>query len=489
MTTMSRPRKPEDPDRWPEPCARCTGHYQIVARWPDGGICGYCYQQAKRTRGTCACGHTGVLPGLIDDSLACRACSGVKLNIDCRTCGAEDELYSGGRCLHCTLADTVDRLLTDPQTGAILPALLPLARALKTMDRANSGLTWIQQKHVTAFLQHLATTPTLTHHDIDALPASRTREYVRELLVAHGALEPRDVYRTRFEAWARQALGRLSDPGHREIIRRYIRWHHQRRMHQLDPVPEGTFLRSKQTITVAIELLNWLTDHDIELASLDQGHLDAWQATGPSTRLVADRFLTWATRIRLITPELRIQRHRRDTSNRMNAADQRQALHRVVRTEELTPRDRAAAILVLVFGQQIQDVVTLTWDHVRITPELVTLRIGTLDMSLTAPLDEPWRQLAEHPGHHQTAAHPNSNWVFRGQIPGHHLNAAHLRDRLRRIFSTRAARLGTLHELTQHTPVAVLAEALSYSPATIERHAKDSAAAYARYVSTIRSEE
>ena len=81
-----------------------------------------------------------------------------------------------------------------------------------------------------------------------------------------------------------------------------------------------------------------------------------------------------------------------------------------------------------------------------------------------------------------TATHPNSDWVFRGYSPGRHIDAGHLRARLRDVFSTRAARLGTLHELTKTTPVAILAEALGYHPATIERHTIDSAAAYSRYV-------
>jgi hypothetical protein len=32
---------------------------------------------------------------------------------------------------------------------------------------------------------------------------------------------------------------------------------------------------------------------------------------------------------------------------------------------ELTPRDRAAAILLLEFGQQVKDVVPLAWEHAR----------------------------------------------------------------------------------------------------------------------------
>lgn len=200
--------------------------------------------------------------------------------------------------------------------------------------------------------------PAGPRHDTDrdarrsrCLPSSRTREFVRGLLIEHDALPQRDLYRTRYEEWSRDALDRLTDPVNRDVIRRYIRWQHQRRMNQMDQVAHGTFLRSKQTVTVAIDFLNWLTDHGIELGELEQQHLNRWQATGPSTRLVADRFLGWAIKTRVVRPALKIQRHRRGTSPRMSAIDQEQAVNRVVHTDELTARDRAAAILVLVFGQ------------------------------------------------------------------------------------------------------------------------------------------
>lgn len=95
---MARPRKPDDPERRREiPCDRCGGGYYPVVNWgPDDQICGYCYQQAKRTRGTCACGHVGVLPGRVDGQPACRTCAGINLHVDCVGCGAEDELYREG---------------------------------------------------------------------------------------------------------------------------------------------------------------------------------------------------------------------------------------------------------------------------------------------------------------------------------------------------------------------------------------------------------
>jgi hypothetical protein len=484
---VSRPRKPEDPRKWPVPCARCGLHYEIAARWPDGVICGYCYQKAKRTRGTCGCGHEGVLPGLVDGRPACRRCSGLRLNVDCTTCGAEDELYSGGSCWRCTLTKTVHELLADPATRSVPDRLQPVATALASMKRANSGLTWIRQAHVRRFLTGLAADPHLTHDSLDALPASPTREYVRGLLVEHAVLPRRDPYLHRYEQWADDAITRLADPAHTDLVRRYVRWQHLRRMNQVPEVSHGTFLRSKQTVTVAIGLLNWLTDNEIRLPDLQQKHLDLWQASGPSTRLIAADFLRWAVTVRVVRRGLRIQPHRRGTSPRMSAGDQQAAVERVLHADDLSARDRAAAILVLIFGQQLENVVTLTWDDVNVTDDMVTVRLGTVEIALPDPLDRPWRELAGAPGHDQTAAHPHSDWVFRGPSPGRHLQAAHLRTRLTRVFSARAARLGTLHELTKLAPVAVLAEVLGYTPATIERHALDSADAYARYIAAIRS--
>ncbi|MGO4453830.1 hypothetical protein [Arthrobacter sp. RAF14] len=192
-----------------------------------------------------AYGHEGVLPGIIDEQPACRSCSGVRLNFDCRSCGAEDELYAGARCRACVLGDIVDNLLTNPATGIMATKLIPLAAPLKSLKRANSGMTWIRQKHVTAFLRNLAAAPKINHDTFDELPDSRTREYVRGLLIEHGVRPQRDAYLVRYQAWATQALERVSDPQNLDVIRRYIHWHHQRRMNLMDEVTRGTFLRAK----------------------------------------------------------------------------------------------------------------------------------------------------------------------------------------------------------------------------------------------------
>jgi integrase len=446
-------------------------------------VCRYCYQAAKRTTGTCACGHTGVLPGRLDGHPACRTCTGITLNLDCRTCGAEAELHSHGQCWSCVLATTVDRLLTHPHTQQIHPVLAPVATALKAMNRPNSRLTWLHQPHVTAFLTDLATTATISHETLDALPPSRTRDYVRALLVAHGGLPGRDEHLARFRTWSQDTIQRLPAGEHHEIAQRFIRWHLARRMTTTDgETTHGTFLTAKQTTTVAIDFLTWLTNRNTTLSQLSQADLDTWQAGGPGTRELASRFLGWAINARLVDPRLRMQPHRRGTASRLSHTEQAPALAKVADHQELGPRDRLAAILVLVLAQRVEDIVGLTWDQVTVDDEGVTITVGAHPVELPPPLDEPLRRLLAEPGHDQTAAHPHSPWIFRGHVPGRHLDAAHLRQRLTAVCAAQSARLGTLEELTRLGPIPLLAEILGYHPSTIERHAANAASTYARYI-------
>ena len=95
------------------------------------------------------------------------------------------------------------------------------------------------------------------------------------------------------------------------------------------------------------------------------------------------------------------------------------------------------------------------------------------------------RQLAASPGHDLRASHPEQLGVPRLlPRPIHH--GASLRQRLKVLFNTRAARLGTLNELTKLGPVPIIADALGYQPSTIERHAIGSASAYTQYIAAVR---
>jgi integrase len=164
----------------------------------------------------------------------------------------------------------------------------------------------------------------------------------------------------------------------------------------------------------------------------------------------------------------------------MPIEQQNAVIEKVAHQQTLHPRDRLAAILVIVFAQRAEDVATLTWKQVTITADTVTIDLAGMPITLPPPLDEPVRTLAASNYNSQTAAHSNSPWVFRGYRPGMHVTPTHLRNLLRPVLAALESRLGTLNELTQNTPIAILAETLGYSPQTLEAHACASAATYSR---------
>lgn len=156
---------------------------------------------------------------------------------------------------------------------------------------------------------------------------------------------------------------------------------------------------------------------------------------------------------------------------RMPIDQQNAVIEKVAHQQTLHPRERLAAILVIVFAQRAEDVAALTWKQITISAETVIIDLAGTPINLPPPLDEPVRAPAASNYNNQTAAHPKSPWVFRGHRPGMHITPTHLRDRLRPVLAALEARLGTLNELTQTTPIAILAETLGYSPQTLEAHA------------------
>jgi hypothetical protein len=59
-----------------------------------------------------------------------------------------------------------------PDTGVMAAELVPVAAALKSMKRSNSGVTWIRQRRLTALLKDPAVALSITHEKLDELPTS-----------------------------------------------------------------------------------------------------------------------------------------------------------------------------------------------------------------------------------------------------------------------------------------------------------------------------
>ena len=70
----------------------------------------------------------------------------------------------------------------------------------------------------------------LTHRALDELPAGKTVEHLRSVLVAIGTLPERDEQMSRLERWTAWVIAECPDPGQQQLLHRYAGWHVTRRL-------------------------------------------------------------------------------------------------------------------------------------------------------------------------------------------------------------------------------------------------------------------
>jgi hypothetical protein len=483
-----RPRAQPDPLRF-KPCARCGVAYRPVARWPEGVVCQYCYQRAKRTNGVCSgCGHRGVLPGVDGEGRStCRTCSGIAIPVDCSRCGAETELFRANTCWRCVLAGEIDDLLAGPD-GTVPASLVPLAQAIKTMKRENSGMIWLRRQQVRTLLRDLASGSVALHHEaLDALPTSRTIEYVRELLVATGVLPARDKYLSTFLRWMETKLEGVSDPDHRRAVEAFARWHHLRNLRSQakseGQVPLGSFLRAKQSTTLAIDFLNWLKGRGRTLAECTQHDIDAWFGHGPTTRRHAQPFLYWAINTgRARGFRVPFVPHRSHPV--LAETDRLAALRRLLLDDTLRLPSRIAGAFVLLYGQQANRIRQITVEQVRVAEDGVFFRPANDWIDVPDPLASLLASYLLQRTNMATAANPDSPWLFPGTMPGKPITMdGLLKQFLQAGVPALSGRSGTWQSLVREGPPTVLAEALGISPVTAMGHAARAGADWLAYAS------
>lgn len=481
---MSRPKKAPEPDKF-KACDRCGDHYPTNAIWPDGRICQYCYRAAHRTRGICAtCTHEGILPGRDEEGRpTCRSCSGVRINIDCVACGAEDELYAAGKCWRCYLDNEITVALGERVDE---PEYAKFKAALVSAPRANSTLTWIRQPHVRDVFKHLReSSDRLTHETLDALPSNRTREFIRELLEEAGALSPTSRYLRRFDEWIVPRMARARAAGHGEVFALFIAWHQRRRLESGGTVAStdtGLFLSVKQTTTVALEFLEHLHQIGQPLDALGQNDVDDWLAAGSSTRRFVSHFLYWARKARHI-PHLEVREHARslpESDLQLSAV-----LSRVLRDESTPLGYRVATGFLALYGQSLSAVSQMRTDQISVdeSGEMTVLFAGAsheVPVPLAfAMLVDTWMSARENM---KTAANQASTWLFPGQAPGRSLLPGTLSEVLgKHGLNPRPLRAAALLDIVRHTPAPIVAAAFGFAPHSVDRYEQASGARYARY--------
>jgi hypothetical protein len=447
-------------------CARCGQTKPITTTWPLGPVCNPCFNDVLRSPETCpSCGKVQVLIAKGEHGQpVCGPCVGHDATYTCRQCGRAGNPYSKGRCAHCVLAERVNTLLAGPD-GAVSTQLAPLAAALAEAPSPFRAIQWIKDSPNIRLLRQLVEQgDAITHEVLDELPPNRNQRYIRQLLVHTGILKERNEDLERIPGWLEHELAD-KPAAHAALIRPFLHWFLLRRARQRAAIrkhPASADRDLRRRLSVALEFLAWLDEHNLTLADLAQDHVDEWITGATSQRRYLIRyFLNWSASRRL-TPELTVPSIPRQEPQNMIEEDERWNLLQRCLTDEKLPTDvRAAGAITLLFGPSTERLCLLTPDHLQVEGRHSRLLLGRHPVLLPPRLAEILRRLAEQPDVRPQLgrARPGRSWLFPGMVPGKPIATHAMTQKLARHgITVRAARNGAIASLAADLPSSILAD-------------------------------
>jgi hypothetical protein len=451
-------------------CAHCGVLAPPSVRWREGPVCERCYRGALDRRGVCA--HCGVLRRLVDppgpSAIRCAGCAGVAALATCVRCGVEERLYRKDLCVRCALAERAVEVLGRPDgpLGVVVAAII-------VAPQPYSAHNWLAKATSAAIAADIASGAlALTHEALDAHPARRAANYLRHILVAHGALAARDDGLVELVSWVEARLVACS-AAWRTILSSYARWHvvlGVRRRAEASPRPRTPTARAKTCLNAAIAFMSFLDSRGVELCGTTQSDIDAWASQGPPSSPEVGDFINWAHQHRLIG-ELVIA-PRRILDGPATDSDTRWAIvRRLLHDDTARLAERVAGCLVAIYGQQLSRIVSITTEQVSRHGQSTRLLLGATYIEVPEPLGAMLVELAiSRPPKNSVLDLPATTWLFPGLDPGRALSASYLGGRLRLLgVPTMPTRKSALIHLAAQLPAAVLADLLGISPGTAVR--------------------
>ena len=214
-------------------------------------------------------------------------------------------------------------------------------------------------------------------------------DYLRAMLVAHGALPPRDEPLARLERAVADLLAQVPAGKDRRALAAYATWrvlHRARRRTRTRPTPITVTRHATLRLRAAIALLEWLRGNDIRLDQLRQPDIDQWLLTGsPTPRGEIGDFLGW-TATRRLPPRLTVARAAHRAGAATSEDDYWRLAHRLLYDPGIASVDRVAGSFVLLYGQQLARIAAMTRDQVHDRGDTLSIRFGIVDVEITEPL-------------------------------------------------------------------------------------------------------
>ena len=490
FAAAGRPVCPSCSPRRKEPCAHCGAERPPCARWPEGPVCEPCYRAALARRGACTgCGEQRRLvspPG--PGANLCCDCAGVPPLARCKSCGAEERPYRHGLCARCALAERARDLLTGP-AGPMRAPLVPVYEALVAARQPFSALNWLRSGKGAAILADMtAGRLGLSHEALDSHPRRSAADYLRQVLVANGALPERNEHVARLERWVRAKVADIEHPEHRRMVNTYAMWVVLRRLRRRADAGEVVHSRlAKTQVNAGVHLLSWLAERGQGLADLDQSLLEFFLESGcPSDCEIGD-FLSWAARHRYTTGPLEVPRRRREEGEALDDDARWEMARRLLHDGGLELTDRVAGCLVLLYGQQLSRIVAITTDQVLTGGDEVQLRLGNDCLPLPEPLGSLVTRLMATGRRYVGIGTPvEVPWLFPGLLPGRPLSYRHLGQRLRDLgIDPRPGRRSAMVHLAARMPAAVLADLLNLHPVTATQWVRAAGGDWSTYAAMV----
>ncbi|MFD7447143.1 site-specific integrase [Streptomyces sp. NPDC059909] len=507
-----------DPRSW-KVCAGC-GHRRRVAAITDSGpVCQVCRPRPELRcsicdrpgRGTISkatgkpmcdrcrerwivcsgCGTGASLKGGTLQEPLCARC----LNPDpafwkrCGVCKITWQLTTA-ECIRCSLERRLSEVFT-PADGTIGPELDQLRQTLVRVERPDNALTWLSRARNRTVLRAVVTEHRqVSHESLDAMSPSNAVTHLRSMLVAAGALEPRDERLHAAERWIAQEVAVRGPLQHQRVLHGYAVWHHLRRLRSRLAGAPASHLQIRNVrshVTAAITLLDWLERQSLTLETCTQAEFEQWLADQPRYPERTAHFVRWAMKHRHVTgltaPALRWNGPSGALDQDRRWADARRLLH----DDSYAVADRVAGLLVLLYAQKLNVICELTTSDVSHQTGRTVLALGSRPAVLPAPLDglvDSLLTMRKSVG--SGLIDMPSNWLFPGRWPGRPLTEGALARRLQAIgLHSRQSRNTALFTLASEVPAAILAKMLGLHIKSAIQWQKASAGDWAAYAADV----
>jgi hypothetical protein len=361
--------------------------------------------------------------------------------------------------------------------------------AVTAARQPRSALNWLRKGAGAGLLADVAAGRLAISHDaLDAHPHRRAADYLRHMLTAAGALPPRDESLARAGQWLAETLEAIGPAADRRLVQAYATWQVMRRLRASAAGaarPRTPTAHARNNIRAAVSFLAWLRSRGTELTTCGQTDVDLWLHTGPAACLARD-FLTWAAshgrcqRLTIPAPPR--------ATGRAISQDQRWALTaRLLHDTALEPTDRVAGCLLLLYGQPLSRIATMTTSQVTSRNCETAIRLGRHDVPVPGPLADATHQLINGGRSHRgVGSPPATTWLFPGHLPGRPITPARLGERLRAIgIYAQTARRAALLDLAAQLPAAVLADLLGLHETTAAKWMHQAGGDWSRYAAEI----